>query len=283
MNIERRTPKERLSKKTKPFKRLSLPSFSSFGVRCSKFDISKRQKPIKKFPFYAYFWIALNPPQASIFHIKYFSIQDTLRDPFLMKNIQKILFLALISLAIACNKEEPVPVAPTPPVQPPVYVPIYEPGDTSKGAAYANKLTAFWRAEVYCKTAYLDTSKIGIVFYTYAKDGSLREILVLGAVPKQNGQGSYTFHTNPLTPAPAGTVSTSYGTFSSDGDVAEDYYRVDSTDQKNGLTITRIDLFNKRVEGTFDVSYNLQEPRRNPQNPLKVTFSEGRFWATIRD
>jgi hypothetical protein len=106
---------------------------------------------------------------------------------------------------------------------------------------------------------------------------------VLGAIPKHNGLGKYAFHTDVHTPAPLGTVFTSYGTFSSDGDVSEDYYLVDSTDLKNGLVITRIDLPNKRLEGSFHVSYNLQEPQLNQLNPKKVTFSEGHFWATIRD
>lgn len=74
-----------------------------------------------------------------------------------------------------------------------------------------------------------------------------------------------------------------YSTWSSDGDVSEDLYLIDSTDLQNGLVINKIDLLNKRVEGTFHISYNLQEPRINPVNHKKVTFSAGRFWATIRD
>jgi|GEM_PF-3726011 len=74
-----------------------------------------------------------------------------------------------------------------------------------------------------------------------------------------------------------------YGTYTSDGDVVEDVYRADSTDSKKTLIITHLDLNNKRVEGTFHVSFLIKEPRINAANPRKVTFSGGRFWAVIRD
>jgi len=145
----------------------------------------------------------------------------------------------------------------------------------------ANKLTASWSASVFCKTAFLDSTRLGITLYTFKSDGSLRESIGLGAVSK-NAVGLYGFASDIFYIHP-NEVFTSYGTWTSDGDVSEDYYRMDSTDIKNSLVITKIDLANKRVEGTFHASYNLQEPRFNPLNPKKVTFSEGRFWATIRD
>lgn len=200
-----------------------------------------------------------------------------------MKSLRFSLLFALLAMAFACEKDTqtPAPVAPLPP--PEVYVPIFQPGDTSKGAAYANKLTKFWRASVYCKTAYLDSTKIGIQFFTYTTNGSTREQVILGAVSKIGGVGQYGFYTDIHAAPPPAEVYTSYGRWASDGDLLEDYYRVDSTDVKNRLVITKIDLPNKRVEGTFHVSYKLQGPRRNPANPFDVTFSEGHFWATIRD
>lgn len=201
-----------------------------------------------------------------------------------MKNFQNILVLTLLFFLIACNKEGIVPIEPGPPTQPPIYVPVFEPGDTSKGAAYANKLTAFWRAEAFCKQSLFDSTKLYVAFFTYTKDGSTRETGGFAYFSK-NSLGNYTITTSTsgIDQLPLGIVSATYNTWSSDGDVSEDFYKVDSTDQKNGLTINKIDLVNKRVEGAFHVSYNLQEPRLNPQNPKKVTFSEGRFWATIRD
>ncbi|HAD11156.1 MAG TPA: hypothetical protein DCF33_01835 [Saprospirales bacterium] len=85
------------------------------------------------------------------------------------------------------------------------------------------------------------------------------------------------------TEPPIDVVSTGYGIWTSDGDVLEDSYRLDTTDTDNKLIITKIDLPNKRVEGKFHVSYDIKEPRASPINPKEVTFSECRFWATIRD
>lgn len=198
-----------------------------------------------------------------------------------MKNFKWLLFGLLITLAFACEKEHTSSPEPMTPTEPTVFVPIFHPGDTSKGAAYADKLTASWSASVYCKTAFLDSTMLGLTLYTYSADGSVRESVNLGAVSKFN-LGAYSFSTDIYQINP-GEIFTSYATWTSDGDVLEDYYRMDSTDVKNGLVITKIDLANKRVEGTFHASYNLQEPRRNAKNPQKVTFSEGHFWATIRD
>lgn len=201
-----------------------------------------------------------------------------------MKRTHLLFLLAILILANACKKEDPDPEPPTPtPTEPPVYVPIFEPGDTSKGAAYSNKLTAVWRASVFCKSAFLDSTKLAIQLFTYTSNGSLREQLVLSAVPKIGGVGEYSFATDNHSAVPANKVYTFCSTWTSDGDVTEDGYYVDSTDLKNQLIITKIDLANKRIEGKFHASYNIREPRINPANPKKVTFSEGRFWATIRD
>jgi hypothetical protein len=200
-----------------------------------------------------------------------------------MKNIQFIAFLYITVTVLACKKEEPIPIEPIIPTPPPIYVPIFEPGDTTKGAAYSNKLTASWKGSVYCKTSFLDATKLSLTLYTFTNDGSTREELHLGSISKNDGVGQYGFATDIYSPAPTGKVFTFYNTWASDGDVTEDAFSIDSTDQKNSLVITKIDLANKRVEGTFHASYNLQEPRINPLNPKKVTFSVGRFWATIRD
>ena len=200
-----------------------------------------------------------------------------------MKNIDIILVFVMLMIIASCKKEEPDPRPIIPVEEPTLYVPIFESGDTSKGAAYSNKLTSKWSASVFCRTAFLDSTKLALQLFTYTANGSLREHLVLGAVPKIGGIGQYNFAADYYSAVPPGEVYTSYSTWSSDGDVTEDGYQVDTTDLKNQLVITKIDLSNKRVEGTFHVSYNIREPRFNPANPKKVTFSAGRFWATIRD
>ena len=199
-----------------------------------------------------------------------------------MANIKLLLFFILIVIIAACKKEEPNPTEQITPPDPPIYVPIFEPGDTSKGAARANKLTASWSADTYCKMSFSDSNKINIHFFTYTSDGSRRESLGFGPFLK-NYLGVYNLASTTSGNAPNGKVLTSYGTWTSDGDVTEDYYLLDSTELKNRLVITKIDLANKRVEGTFHATFNIQEPRSNPLNPKKVTFSEGRFWAIIRD
>lgn len=199
-----------------------------------------------------------------------------------MENVKYAFFLGLILILAACKKEAPLPPAPEPSPEP-VYVPIFEPGDTSKGAAHANKLTEVWAGSVFCKTAFLDPAQIAIQFFTYTSDGSTREQLILGAVPKVDGVGIYDLTSEINDPIFAQQVYSSYNTWTSDGDVTEDRYKLDSMDSKNHLTITKLDMTNRRIEGSFHASYNIQEPRINPLNPKKVTFSVGRFWATIRD
>ena len=201
-----------------------------------------------------------------------------------MKNIKLILLFTFIVIIAACKKEEPNPTEPIIPPDPPIYVPIFEPGDTSYGVVYANKLTASWSANTYCKKSIFDSTKLSIEFYTYSSNGSRRESLGFSYFSKNN-PGSYIFTTasTGINNLPLGEIFTSYATWISDGDALQDYYRIDSTNLKNRLVITKIDLANKRVEGTFHASYNIEEPRSNPLNPKKVTFSEGRFWATIRD
>ncbi len=199
-----------------------------------------------------------------------------------MKNIKFLLFFTLITLVFACRKEAISPNEPITPIEPHIYVPIYQPGDTSMGAAYANKLTAFWRADTYCKKSFSDSTKLILHFYTYTADGSRRESVGFGPLSK-NGIGTYKLRINATNIVLPNEASSTYATWSSDGDVLEDYYQIDSTDIKNKLVITKLDLPNKRIEGTFHVSYNIEEPRWSARNPKKVTFSEGRFWAAIRD
>jgi len=192
------------------------------------------------------------------------------------------LFYTLSLLAFACKKEELPPIEPITPIVSPIYIPIYQPGDTSMGAAYANKLTAFWRADTYCKKSFSDSTKLILHFYTYTADGSRRESVGFGPFSK-NGIGTYKLSIATTSIVPPNEALTVYATWASDGDLLEDYYFLDSTDLKNRLVITKLDLPNKRVEGSFHVSYNIQEPRYSARNPKKVTFSKGRFWAAIRD
>ncbi len=202
-----------------------------------------------------------------------------------MKSPAYLLLAILTILFWRCEKESGFPDYTSNPLPPtPVYVPIYEPGDTSLGAACGLKATQQWRASVFCKSAFLDSSKISIKIFTYAKDGySIREFLTFNAISKKEGERQYSFYIDPYATPMNDQVYSSYSIWTSDGDVLEDSYRLDTTDTHNKLIITKIDLPNKRVEGKFHVSYDIKEPRASPINPKEVTFSECRFWATIRD
>lgn len=78
-------------------------------------------------------------------------------------------------------------------------------------------------------------------------------------------------------------VSPTYTTWTSDGDVTEDRYDLDTTATDNFFRIQTIDLANNRVEGTFTATFKIREPRINPANPKTVKFSEGKFWAVIQE
>lgn len=202
-----------------------------------------------------------------------------------MKYILLSMSLALLSIA-ACRKDDTPPTTPPKEIPPPsVYVPIFLPGDTSKGAAYALKLGKEWKAHVYCSDMYNDPSKLKIQFFTQTSAGYYRELLLFGLVAKSNAPGHYSLMPNDASQTPYTNTQAipGYGTLESDGDVIGDIYSLDTTDTKNQLVVTKLDLPNKRVEGTFHVSFKIIPPRSNPANPMKVTFSEGRFWAAIRN
>ena len=63
----------------------------------------------------------------------------------------------------------------------------------------------------------------------------------------------------------------------------EDKYVLDTTETNNHLTIKKLDLANRRIEGSFYAAFNIKEPRFNPKNPKRVVFSNGTFWGVIHD
>jgi hypothetical protein len=193
----------------------------------------------------------------------------------------KYFLVLILTIALfSCKKETPE----EPVVIPPTKVPIFEPGDTTFGAAYAEKNNYAWAANTYCKHSIFDSTRLSILFRTYTPNGSVRETFGFSYFSKGHS-GVYQFSTarTGIEFLPDGWLNASYSTWSSDGDVFEDHYWSDSTDASNHLTITHIDLVNKRIEGRFHAAFDLQPPRRNPANPLKATFANGRFWAVIRD
>jgi hypothetical protein len=195
----------------------------------------------------------------------------------------KRLRIYVILFTGACNKDMPEQTVITSPEPPkPVYVPIYEPGDTSKGAAYAKKLTADFRANAFYRiNKNTNPHTMALSFGTYTKLGEPREIITFIDLKLNTTTGRYPLARFPK--ARQGFVRAGYATARADGDVAEDFYHLDTTATDNTLLITKLDLVNKRIEGTFTMSFEIEEPQFNGKNLKKVKFSEGRFWAKIPD
>jgi len=195
-----------------------------------------------------------------------------------------IFFISILAILSSCKKEvTPDPIH-IPTVDPPVYVPIYQPGDTSMGAAYAKKLTANWKAKSSCRVqSYFDTNYVSIVFLTYNNNGEQRESLGFGFIPRFGAEKSYSLEDMTSSTLKPGNVSPYYNTWTSDGDVLQDNYEIDTTAFDNNFTVTKLDLLNKRIECTFTATFKIVEPRRYAANPKTVKFSEGRAWAVIRD
>lgn len=193
--------------------------------------------------------------------------------------------LAIISIMPACQKEKATdPEPPVPPDTNTVYVPIFQPGDTTQGAAYANKLTAVWKAESICTVqTFFDPNYMAVTFLTYANSGAQRESFGFSFIPRFAAGKVYGLKKMVGSALSQGFVSPTYATWTSDGDVIEDWYELDTTANDNSLYIKAINPLTNRVEGTFTASFNIVEPRRNPANPLKVKFSEGRFWAVVQE
>jgi hypothetical protein len=195
--------------------------------------------------------------------------------------VKNIFFFLLSILALqGCKKEN---IATPQPEPPEVYVPIYFPDDTTMGAAYAKKLRADFKAQVFCYyNNFVKPRDIIVRLHTYTQVGELRERFWFTGI-KIDGNNTYkllrSFNAKPS----PGYIQTSYITLSSDGDVIEDYYDLDSTATDNQMTITKLDLAAKRIEGIFTATYVIDTPARNDLNPPRVKFSNGRFWAVIKD
>lgn len=196
----------------------------------------------------------------------------------------RILSLLLASISImlfflACQKDDPT-------TAPPIstqneYVPIYAPCDTSLGVATANKLTASWKAGVSCRNVIFSGKKLWVVeMFTCSGDGSEREHIGIGGISDSEPMQRYSikeFTSSVIESA----VDPSYATLTSDGDVLEDIYYIDTTSTDDFFQIDLWDTANKRAEGRFSISFYIKEPRQNLLNPKKVRFTSGKFWMKL--
>lgn len=73
-----------------------------------------------------------------------------------------------------------------------------------------------------------------------------------------------------------------YARWYDEGHVLYDFYILDTTAVDNHLYVLKCDTLNKRIEGTFNATFKIVEPREDPSNPMILKFTSGKFWATIR-
>ncbi len=152
------------------------------------------------------------------------------------------------------------------------------------GAGYAKKLTANWKSTAVCRTlTSFDSNLVSITFLTYSNSGEQRESFGFGGISKFDLHNYFLYNVYSNVNWKFGMVSTGYSTWKYDGDVTEDIYYLDTTATDNYFRVDKIDPVSKRIEGSFSVTFKVEEPRSNPANPPTVKFSAGRYWAIIQE
>lgn len=185
--------------------------------------------------------------------------------------------IAIVALlnALACHKDDTS--TSNPPSIPPAlpYVEVFAPCDTSEGVAEALKITAPWVAEGDC-WSYNSLGKKYWNIEMFTCDGlAYRERVAFFRIPNDNPIRRYVL--TRLSAASEGSVRATYIRLTGDGHVPQDYYDLDTLALGDFLRIDVWDTLNKRAEGRFRVSFEVREPRNNPDNLEKVTFYQGKF------
>jgi hypothetical protein len=199
-----------------------------------------------------------------------------------MKNIA-ILAALFLGLLISCQKQAPELGPTLPPLPPPSEpFPIYLPCDTSMGVATAKKLTGNWKAGVICRKVQSAGKDYWVFELTTCTVGNtMRELLGFAGVPDSSPAQKFPLKKITGSNFEEGWIDPTYATVSDDGDVLEDYYWPDTTVSSIYFQIDLWDKVNKRAEGSFSIVLNIQEPRVNPVNPKRATFTSGKFWVTL--
>lgn len=188
-----------------------------------------------------------------------------------MKNI---LILTAILIFAGCEEDNPEP-----------FVPIFMAGPQTDGKAAAFKNGHLWEASAYGKKEDWSEGTISIIITTYEDEEGLilREMLSFDEIPLQKGM--YLLDHTSQEDFNDGEVGASYGTLEDDGDVVEDFYKLDKTAKNNLLEVTFVDTVAGEMKGSFTASF-VKQPSVNPnrpntRNPDKVKFSEGTFTVKI--
>jgi len=182
------------------------------------------------------------------------------------------------SLFVRCQKDIEYP-----------HGPIYEPGLQTFGWSTSEKNgLAFESSGFATRPSEFPDEIFGVQFSTYTDWGALREFISIGGFEYRLGRYEVVKATDFDSMddfEKSQTVAGSYSTLSDDGDVAEDFYTIDSRGD-NWATITAIDTIDGEVviRGEYNLHFKFANSRDkiNAANPDHVRFTDGvfevRFW-----
>lgn len=146
-------------------------------------------------------------------------------------------------------------------------MPVYLPGDISKGWADMTKNGVGMKASALSVRCYRDTEQIAIFFYTVDEFDVLSEYFVLSCFPVENTKNSL---------CRAGDTNCLYEAnyYTTYDDQPEDYYYLNER-KPNFLQITDIDTNTGWIGGVVNMHFNHdkdRKPKEYAANPDKVHF-----------
>lgn len=197
-----------------------------------------------------------------------------------------LLYWGLLTCTLGCQKETILnmfPVqTPDPLPIPQSAAPVFQPGDTSSGSAYAYKNQLLWRARASAFSYIKNNRKYWVAeLATVAPDLlSLREVVAFEGLP-DDCVGKM-FFPKPSFNNNSQDASAGYVRLYADGDVIIDFYTIDTTALDNFVRIDRIDRGRKYISGSYRLTFRLMPPRFDPYNPLQIKFTSGRFRAKYK-
>lgn len=176
----------------------------------------------------------------------------------------KILFLIVILFQFGCEKDD---------IEKTV-------GEWSKVTAQLNKQK--WETQAIAYYAPPENlSQIDIKANIFDKYGQWRETLSFRNVDLQVGRQTLLKR---IYNSEIDTINSAYTTIMADGDVIEDRFAV-FEDAENYIEIETIDTLNKKITGTFQVTFvrDINDSVTNPNLPDTMRFTEGEFCLQIDD
>lgn len=182
-----------------------------------------------------------------------------------MKYILLLFTTCGILLVSNCKKEIDYPAGP-----------IHFAGDQEYGWSIAIKNGLNFEASGYAKQ---DRDRpddfFGLRFLTYTDWGAEREFMSVGELEYKTGRRQVVREDDNLE---NGIPIGSYSTLSDDGDVLEDFYRIDSR-QDNWIEITVLDTINGEltISGSYSLHFKIDREKTNPLNPDHIRFLDGVF------